>query len=99
MCNRQLLVANAFEELIEQNYPRLHRLIRNNYNRVGNIVHRHYSIFNMKWVANMVYILMKPLEWCFLFALYCFDRKPEDRIAQQYLDWEERAMLKKAMNK
>lgn len=99
MCNRQLLIANAFEELIEQNYPQLHQIIRSQYNRVGDMVHRHYSIFNLKWVANLVYILMKPLEWCFLLVLYSFDQKPEDRIAQQYLNWEERAMLKKAMNK
>lgn len=35
--------------------------------------------------ADIVYILMKPLEWCFLIFLYLFDTRPERRIANQYL--------------
>ena len=94
ICNRQLLIANAFEELIEQRLPKLHRSIRKNYNQVGEIVHRYYGIFNIKWIADLIYILMKPLEWIFLLVLYTFDHKPENRIAQQYMKWEERAAIK-----
>lgn len=96
ICKRQLLVSNAFEELIEQKLPKTHRFIRRNYNKVGNIVHRYYSIFNNKFVADTIYVLMKPLEWFFLIILYTFDKKPESRIAQQYLHKNDRETLKKS---
>jgi hypothetical protein len=92
-CNRQLLVSNAFEELLEQHTPWLHRPIRRLYNRVGNFVHRYYGVFGKIWVADIVYLLMKPLEWIFVVTLYLFDRNPENRIAQQYLRREDRAMI------
>lgn len=98
ICNRQLLVSNAFEELIEQRFPRLHRLIRRNYNKVGNVVHRYYGVFSNKWFADFIYILMKPLEWCFVLVLYTFDTKPEDRIAQQYLKRSERQAIKELLS-
>ena len=94
ICNRQLLVSNAFEELICQRAPRLHRIIRKNYNKVGDMVHKYYGIFNNKYVSDIVYIIMKPLEWIFLFTLYCFDRNPENRISKQYLDAKSRKKLK-----
>jgi len=84
LCNRQLLVANAFEELLQQRLPGLHRPIRRFYNRVGGLIHRYYGVFGHKWVADLVYLLMKPLEWMFLITLYLADRRPEDRIAKQY---------------
>ncbi|WP_338792674.1 DUF6688 family protein [Bernardetia sp. MNP-M8] len=93
ICNRQLLVANAFEELLEENFPKLHHLIRRNYNKVGNVVHKYYSIFNNKFVADSVYFLMKPLELIFIIMLYTFDRKPENRIAKQYLNKNDRREL------
>ena len=93
LCNRQLLIANAFEELIAQRLPTLHALIRRNYNKVGNIVHRYYGIFSYKPFADLIYILMKPLEWFFLLVLYTFDTKPENRIAQQYLSPADRAAI------
>ncbi len=85
MCNRQLLIANAFEQLIEEKLPRLHKFIRHNYNQVGNRIHRYYTIFNIKWIADMVYIIMKPVEWGFLLVLYLFDQRPESRINRQYI--------------
>lgn len=95
ICNRQLLISNAFEELIEQRLPKTHKVIRRNYNKVGNIVHRYYGIFNNKFVADLTYILMKPLEWFFLITLYSFDRNPENRIAKQYLNPLERTQIEK----
>ena len=92
-CNRQLLVANAFEELLEQRLPGLHRPIRALYNKVGDFIHRYYGVFNNKWVADLVYVVMKPLEWIFVIILYVADRKPENRIAQQYMDWNDRKEL------
>jgi len=85
VCNRQLLISNAFEDLIQDKFPKIHYKIRKNYNKVGNIVHQYYSIFNNKLVADFIYILMKPAEWFFLLVLYTFDRRPENRIAKQYL--------------
>lgn len=35
----------------------------------------------------------ETLEWVFLFMLYTFDRKPENRIAHQYLSKDERQIL------
>jgi hypothetical protein len=94
ICNRQLLVSNAFEELLEEKMPQIHRFIRRNYNKVGNLVHRHYHIFQHKWVADLVYVLMKPLEYVFLLVLYSFDQKPENRIASQYLKKADRERIK-----
>lgn len=85
ICNRQLLVSNAFEELIQEKFPTMHKMIRKNYNKVGDAIHKHYHVFNKKLVSDFVYILMKPLELIFLLTLYTFDKKPENRIAKQYL--------------
>jgi hypothetical protein len=85
ICTRQLLISNAFEELVQQKAPRLHGVIRSNYNRVGDAIHQHYHIFEIKWVSDLIYVLMKPLEWFFLLVLYAFDRSPENRIHSQYL--------------
>lgn len=93
ICNRQLLVSNAFEELIQERFPSVHKIIRRRYDKVGNVVHRYYDFFNIKLVSDIVYILMKPLEWFFLLTLYTFDRKPENRIARQYLSIEERCII------
>ena len=37
-----------------------------------------------KTAADIVYFLMKPLEWLFLLVIYAVDVKPENRIAVQY---------------
>ena len=87
VCNRQLLVSNAFEELIQEKYPALHRVIRKQYDKVGDMVHRNYNVYSKKWVSDIVYVIMKPAEWAFLLVLYFADRKPEQRIARQYAPW------------
>ena len=35
MVNRQLLIANAFENILEQYTPKLHKIIRNFYDKYG----------------------------------------------------------------
>jgi hypothetical protein len=80
--NRQLCVANAFEQLIMERTPRFHRALRNFYDTYGYPISRYIK---KAWVADIVYLIMKPLEWLFLLVLYTFDQKPEDRIAKQYL--------------
>lgn len=79
--NRQLCVANAFEQLVQERLPALHKLIRSTYDTLGYPVAKHIKT---KGAANFVYYLMKPLEWLFIIVLYTFDSKPEDRIAVQY---------------
>lgn len=93
ICNRQLLISNAFEELIQENLPFAHKLIRTQYNKVGKLVHRYYYIFNTRLVSDIIYIVMKPLEWFFLLTLYTFDRKPENRIAKQYMSYKDRRQI------
>ncbi|NRD20052.1 hypothetical protein HNV08_08325 [Winogradskyella eckloniae] len=93
ICNRQLLISNAFEELVQNKWPRVHKFIRSQYNIVGHFIHKYYNIFNIKLVSDMVYLLMKPLELFFLFVLYTFDKHPENRIAIQYLKHSDRQRL------
>lgn len=85
ICTRQLLISNAFEELVQEKCPRVHKIIRHNYNKVGRLIQRYYGIFTNKYISDLVYICMKPLELLFLLTLYTFDKKPENRIAKQYL--------------
>ncbi|WAC42588.1 DUF6688 domain-containing protein [Pedobacter sp. SL55] len=79
--NRQLLIANAFEELIQENAPRLHKVIRGFYDKYGYPLSR--KITTAK-ASNAVYLLMKPLEYFFLLVLYLCSAKPEEKISRQY---------------
>lgn len=81
LVNRQLCVANAFEQLLEERIPRVHRIIRVFYDKYGYPIAKH---IRSPYTADVVWILMKPLEWFFLIVLYLFDTKPENRIAVQY---------------
>lgn len=83
--NRQLCIANAFEELIREKMPRMHRKIRHFYDTYGYPLSK---IITTPFRADLTYVLMKPLEWLFLMVLYMFDVNPEQRIAVQY-PWEE----------
>ncbi|QDI93031.1 hypothetical protein EPH95_06260 [Salicibibacter halophilus] len=85
--NRQLMVANAFENIFEQYMPSFHKVIRNFYDRFGYPISRH---INSKWTADITYLLMKPLEWLFLVVIYTVDKKPENRILMQYSELSKR---------
>ena len=80
--NRQLMIANAFEQVLEERTPNFHRIIRNFYDTYGFPIAK---LIKSKTVADIVWIMMKPLEWMFLIVLYLVDVNPEDRIATQYL--------------
>ena len=80
--NRQLCIANAFEDLIKEKIPRFHHFIRYIYDKYGYPLSKH---INTAVQADITYILMKPLEWIFLITLYLFDKKPENRINLQYI--------------
>lgn len=83
--NRQLCVANAFEQMIQERVPRFHRVIRKFYDDYGYPVSKH---INTAFAADVVYLVMKPLEWLFVIVLYMVEKKPEDKIASQYLPKE-----------
>lgn len=80
--NRQLCIANAFEQVMEEYTPVFHRHIRRFYDKYGFPVAR---AIRSPYIADVVYILMKPLEVMFLLVLYTVDVNPENRIAVQYL--------------
>ncbi len=79
--NRQLCVANAFEQVLEEKTPRFHRAVRGFYDKYGFPAAK---LIRSRYVADGVYFLMKPLEWLFLLVLYLTDANPENRIAIQY---------------
>ena len=80
--NRQLCIANAFEDLIKEKTPRFHHFIRYIYDKYGYPLSKH---INTAVQADIIYFLMKPLEWIFLIVLYLFEKKPENRINLQYI--------------
>ncbi|MBK8011832.1 MAG: hypothetical protein IPK13_10815 [Deltaproteobacteria bacterium] len=82
LVNRQLLIANAFEQLVEERWPRVHRFLRQAYDRYGYPLSRKMT---SAWRCDVIYVAMKPVELFFLLALYACARDPETRIARQYL--------------
>ena len=81
--NRQLMIANAFENVLEEKTPKMHRLIRNFYDKYGFPIADY--IRTNKVACDITYFVMKPLEWLFLIVLYLVDTNPENRIAVQYM--------------
>lgn len=79
--NRQLQIANAFEDVIMVKTPRAHKVIRRFYDNYGFPIAK---LIKKKWIADIVYFVMKPLEYLFVVVLYLVDVHPEDRIAIQY---------------
>lgn len=80
--NRQLCIANAFEDFIQEKFPKFHKFIRGVYDKYGYPISKHITT---PCRADIVYFFMKPLEWLFLVFLYAFDTKPEQRIGRQYI--------------
>ena len=80
--NRQLCIANAFEQILEEKVPELHRKVRHFYDTYGFPIARK---IHSPYIADGIYLLMKPLEYFFLLVLYTVDVKPENRIAVQYI--------------
>ena len=80
--NRQLLIANAFESVIEKHASKTHAVIRKMYDQYGFPLAKYITT---PWMSDLTYILMKPLEWIFLLVLYTVCEKPESVISKQYL--------------
>lgn len=83
--NRQLCVANAFEQVLEEQIPIFHKHIRHFYDTYGFPIAK---IIHSKYIADIVYFIMKPLECFFLIVLYFSDVNPENRISRQYIPKE-----------
>lgn len=82
LVNRQLAVANAFEDLLHTRWPRFGRLCRRIYDRLGLPVSRY---IRTRAMADVVYLAMKPFEWMFYAVLLALDPgDPEQRIARMY---------------
>ncbi len=80
--NRQLCVANAFEQVLEEKTPRLHGAVRGAYDKYGYPIAKNVK---SPFMADLIYYIMKPAEWFFLMVIYLCDSKPENRIALQYI--------------
>ncbi len=87
--NRQLMIANAFEEWLEDYVPLSHAALRWCYERTGKPLN---NCVKNKWLSSIFYVIMKPWEWFFLTWLYCLDKQPESRIQRQYFprNWKGR---------
>jgi hypothetical protein len=80
--NRQLAVANAFEDLLHARFPRTGSAARACYDRLALPISRWIA---NRWLADVLYLAMKPAEWLFYLALLAFDREcPEGRIDRMY---------------
>lgn len=80
--NRQLATANAFEDLLHTRWPRFGGFARRTYDALGYPVSRHLT---SRWVADAVYLAMKPAEWAFYVALLLLDPgDPEARLGRMY---------------
>lgn len=80
--NRQLCIANAFEQILEEKTPKFHKMVRRFYDTYGFPIGK--WIMKSRLAADFTYFVMKPLEWMFLAVIYLVDSKPENRIAIQY---------------
>ncbi|MCM1225886.1 MAG: hypothetical protein NC320_00475 [Clostridium sp.] len=88
--NRQLCIANAFEDLIAEKTPRFHKAVRSFYDKHGYPLSKKITTTLR---ADIVYIVMKPPEWIFAAVLYLFDKDPENRIEIQYTDYKTKGVL------
>ena len=80
--NRQLAVANAFEDLLHERWPRFGRLARRTYDVLARDISRHLLY---RPIANAVFVLMLPAQWGFELFLLAFDPgEPEARIDRMY---------------
>lgn len=79
--NRQLMIANAYEEMIQMHFRQFHKFVRYVYDKYGYSFSKH---INTPFRSNVIYFLMKPLEWFFLINIYLCCIEPEVKINNQY---------------
>jgi len=79
--NRQLMIANAYEDLLKRKFSKIHKVIRFVYDKYGYPISKYIT---NKYISDIIYFLMKPLEYLFLINLYLFELNPEKLISKQY---------------
>lgn len=80
---RQLQVCNAFEEMLCEKLPRLHKPLRRFYDSLQIPVEKWKRV---RLISNFLFFLIKPIEWFGWICLYCFHPDPETKIQKQYLN-------------
>ena len=65
--NRQLQVFRAFEDQLKRRMPGIHRAARSIYSLVGPPIAR---MIVFRWQADLVYVMLKPLEWLIRFSAH-----------------------------
>ena len=81
---RQLKICNAFEEVMEEKYPKTQRFLRKQYDNLQIPIDKWKTV---TIVSNILYIIIKPMEWFFLIILYLVCKNPETKIGKQYLQF------------
>jgi hypothetical protein len=80
--NRQLAVANAFEDLLHERWPRFGRVARRTYDALAFPIS---GALARRGVSDALYLLMKPAEVLFALCLLFFDPgDPEARVDRMY---------------
>jgi hypothetical protein len=80
--NRQLAVANAFEDLLHERWPTMGRVARATYDRLGRPISHHIT---SPWLADAIWLGMLPAQSLFELTLLLADPgEPEDRIDRMY---------------
>jgi len=67
ICADAYTCANAFEQILEELTPKLHKAMRGFCDNHGFPLSK---LIKTKAAADFVYIVMKPLEWFFLVGVY-----------------------------
>ena len=79
--NRQLAVANAFEDLLHERWPAFGRAARQTYDRVGLPIS---AWIRHPLASDAVFVAMLPAQAAFELTLLAFDRDPRARIDRMY---------------
>ena len=79
--NRQLAVANAFEDLLHERWPRFGRAARDGYDRVGLPIS---AWITHPLASDLVFVAMLPAQAAFEAVLWALDRDCEARIDRMY---------------
>ncbi|MGI9456587.1 MAG: DUF6688 family protein [Aeoliella sp.] len=78
---RQLQLLKSLEILLKESVPRLHKSLRRVYNRVGPVIARRLG---NPWLADGVYILLKPAEWLAWVVVRSIGKVPANVVAAIY---------------
>lgn len=78
---RQLQVCNAFEQIMEEHIPRIHKPLRKFYDWLQIPIHKWK---HNRLLANCLFLFFVPLQKVFFLTLILVDKNPFTRINKQY---------------